>query len=123
MEWKSIGSSTLDSISSSFLSIIEDSPDKPGFIDDIFFIESGEKDYEEFYTSNEKVDFNSFSEIGIINQQQIDSNPAIDYKEFKSEVSKIFKNQFKKEGIVSLFESIVPEFKHLEKDKSLEQKM
>ena len=69
------------------------------------------------------MDFNSFSEIGIINQQQIDSNPAIDYKEFKSEVSKIFKNQFKKEGIVSLFESIVPEFKHLEKDKSLEQKM
>ncbi len=84
---------------------------------------SGEKDYEEFYTSDENVDFNSFKEIGIINQQQIDSNPVIDYKGFKREVSKIFKNQFNKEGIVSLFESIVPEFKHLEKDKSLEQKM
>ena len=67
------------------------------------------------------MDFNSFSEIGIINQQQIDSNPAIDYKEFKSEVSKFLKINLK-EGIVSLFESIVPEFKHLEKDKSLEQK-
>ena len=60
---------------------------------------SGEKDYEEFYTSNEKVDFNSFSEIGIINQQQIDSNPAIDYKEFKSEVSKFLKINLKKKEL------------------------
>lgn len=83
---------------------------------------SGEKDFEEFYSKNEILDFSSFSGIGVIKQKSIG-----DQDKLKSLICRInemkAKNNWTKNEILHLFYDLVPNFNHIEKDKNLDSKM
>ncbi|MBU3563620.1 UDP-N-acetylglucosamine 4,6-dehydratase [Polynucleobacter sp. Tro8-14-1] len=90
-----------------------------------FFFKSdttGEKDFEEFFTSNECLDMNRFQNIGVIKNTPI-------YDEFKLEnfLEKIrfIRSQptWEKRELVELFNTMIPDFSHKETGKYLDQKM
>ena len=89
-----------------------------------YFSESdttGEKDFEEFYTENETVDFDRFINIGVIKNSEL-TNAKLDW--FTSEINQLKESgSWTKQDIVSLFETILPDFKHEEKGKNLDAKM
>lgn len=83
---------------------------------------SGEKDFEEFFTSSETLDMNRFESVGIIK-----SASAYDEKKvamFIREINEMrIKMSWSKEQIVSLFHQMIPNFGHLETKKYLDGKM
>tara|TARA_Y100000590_G_scaffold468581_1_gene651848 strand:- start:33122 stop:34312 length:1191 start_codon:yes stop_codon:yes gene_type:complete len=90
-----------------------------------FFFKSdttGEKDFEEFYTKDEKVDMTRFSEIGIINAEPIFDENLLN--SFEEQIKKL-KNSGKwsKQDIMDSFLSIIPNFDHKETGKYLDQRM
>jgi FlaA1/EpsC-like NDP-sugar epimerase len=90
-----------------------------------FFSESdttGEKDYEEFYTTGETLDLDRFEQLGII-KSQLDYNEAL-LDDFLYQIDILRKQgSWKKDVIVTLFKQLLPEFKHYEKGKYLDAKM
>lgn len=91
----------------------------------VYFFESdtsGEKQYEEFYTSEDEVNFDRFETLGIIGNairpdiEQIEK--AID--ELRTVMQK---EAYDKHSIVTALSSYVPGFKHIETGKNLDQKM
>lgn len=83
---------------------------------------TGEKPYEEFYIPGEKVNMNRFKSLGVIeeashrNMQEINS--------FFDRLENIFhRENFTKEEVVEALEDFLPNFKHEEKGKNLDQKM
>lgn len=90
-----------------------------------YFSESdttGEKDFEEFYTSTEKLDLEKFKEIGII-KSQFKFNPN-SLNDFEEEILKIRESgNWTKRELVILFKNILPDFEHAEKGKYLDAKM
>ena len=83
---------------------------------------TGEKPYEEFYVPGEKVNMNRFKSLGVIeetthrNMQEINS--------FFDKLENIFHSEdFTKEEVVEALEKFLPNFKHEEKGKNLDQKM
>lgn len=90
-----------------------------------FFFESdttGEKDFEEFYTDNEKLVLNKFSSIGVIkNEPNFDEDKLL---YFEKSIKKFKKCSFwNRTDIVSLFHEMIPDFAHKETGKFLDQKM
>jgi hypothetical protein len=82
---------------------------------------SGEKDEEEFYEDLKKVNFNIFKNIGIVNLKcKLNRHYLSDFK--KDLTTLIFKNKNKDE-FNSLFKKILINFSHIEKNKSLDEKM
>jgi FlaA1/EpsC-like NDP-sugar epimerase len=83
---------------------------------------TGEKDFEEFYTSNEKLDMDTFENLGVIKNDLDVSNEQLD---FFTEHIKAFKanKAWTKEQIVSLFFEMIPDFAHKETGKYLDAKM
>ena len=83
---------------------------------------TGEKDFEEFFTLDETLDLERFQNIGIIKNGLVDYNDKLD---FFLESIKTMRRQgnWTKEEIVSLFHEMIPDFRHEEKDKSLDSKM
>jgi len=83
---------------------------------------TGEKDFEEFHTKFEILDMDKFSGIGIIkNSLHYDSEKL---KFFENQFQELVKkNNLSKDDIIKLFQSILPNFTHDEKGKSLESKM
>lgn len=83
---------------------------------------TGEKDFEEFYMPHEKLDLNKFEDLGIVKSKlDIDLGKL---QHFEAEVGKIIdSNTWNKQTIVSLFEDLIPSFKHLELGKYLDAKM
>lgn len=83
---------------------------------------TGEKPFEEFYTDGEEVDFSKFENLGVIK-----SNLAIEknkLKEFESNIETCKKRgTWTKKELIDIFNKIVPEFIHVEKGNSLENKM
>jgi nucleoside-diphosphate-sugar epimerase len=84
---------------------------------------SGEKSYEEFYTESEVFDLDKFPNLGIIKSS--DSTPQ--YEDI-STIIESFQNLFNlptinKNDIVDLLKRFLPNFEHIEKGKSLDQKM
>lgn len=90
-----------------------------------YFFESdttGEKDFEEFYKDDEMLDMKKFKNIGIINYDNIFDDAELDL--FLKNISDLKKNgKWKKQEIVELFNKVLPEFKHLDKGKNLDQRM
>ena len=83
---------------------------------------TGEKEFEEFYTDKDILDLNKFNGIGIIKNEPIFDSDKLDY--FTERISSFRKTQkWSKKEIVELFEYILPEFKHIEKGKYLDDKM
>ena len=83
---------------------------------------TGEKPFEEFYTDNERVDFNRFTDFGVIKNNYVNYDDKV--KLFRDKVFDMSKNiNENKDKFVSLFLEIVPNFEHKEKGRNLDNKM
>ena len=83
---------------------------------------TGEKDFEEFFTSNEIIDLDRFQNLGIVKNGLADDSDKLDY--FLNTISGMRKRgNWTKEEIVSLFHEMIPDFGHEEKGKYLDSKM
>ena len=83
---------------------------------------SGEKLYEEFYTSEDEVNFNLYESIGVVTNSL---KPSFSEMEVTiKEIESLFKREsYKKEDIIKIMNKILPNFNHIETGKSLDQKM
>jgi FlaA1/EpsC-like NDP-sugar epimerase len=83
---------------------------------------TGEKDFEEFYTENETLDMERFSNLGVIK-----NNPDFDdrlLEKFEKEVKTMqFATSWTKIDLVRLFNLMIPNFNHKETGKYLDSKM
>ena len=83
---------------------------------------TGEKDFEEFFTTAETLDMDRFQSIGIILNE-----PAFDaarLEQFLTEISRIrAKPTWDKPEIVALFNHMIPDFDHKETGKYLDSRM
>lgn len=91
----------------------------------VYFFSSdttGEKDFEEFFTDQEKLDMESFDAIGVIKNDATFDEEKLDC--FLSELHKFEKSlNWSKEQIVALFHEMLPSFDHKETGKNLDGKM
>ena len=80
---------------------------------------TGEKDFEEFYTTNEVLDLSRFENLGIVkNSHGVDNEKLTHF----TETIKSSTNWNKKE-LVELFFEMIPNFDYVEKGKYLDAKM
>lgn len=83
---------------------------------------SGEKKYEEFFTPGEDVDMDTFEQLGVI--RNAPSKPMNTIDELFEALHKIFEEkEVTKKAIVEVMGDFIPNFKHIETGKSLDQKM
>jgi FlaA1/EpsC-like NDP-sugar epimerase len=98
----------------------DDSPEYP-----VYFFKSdtsGEKPYEEFYTDDEKLDNDTFNNLGIIKDTYKPSIKKV--KKQVNEIKHLFKSKsISKTDIVNWFKKTLPHFEHIETGKNLDQKM
>ena len=83
---------------------------------------SGEKKFEEFFVEGEDVDMDTFSQLGFIRNTPSKSMESID-KLFNTLNSVFESKQVTKKAIVDAIGDFIPNFKHIETGKSLDQKM
>jgi hypothetical protein len=83
---------------------------------------TGEKDFEEFYTTDETVDMHRFSSLGIITGSALPEKEKLDA--LLAQLNDIFsKNDASKAGVVRVLKGYLPNFDHREKNKFLDEKM
>lgn len=83
---------------------------------------SGEKDIEEFYTGKETLDMQRFEELGIIKNPLQFQQPLLEL--FTDSIQSMKQSRcWSKPQLVSLFQTMLPEFGHKETGKSLDEKM
>ena len=83
---------------------------------------TGEKPCEEFHTADEEVDRSLYQSLGIVKNAHQQSDEKLTH--FLAEIER-YRGQasWSKEQIVDLFQSMIPEFAHIETGKYLDQKM
>lgn len=94
----------------------------------VYFFESdttGEKLYEEFYTSNEHVEFKRFKDIGVIIQNKLPLHEINMLKKFEEQIHEIMMRDvpWKKEEIVTIFLHAIPELTYEDRGRYLDEKM
>ena len=83
---------------------------------------TGEKEFEEFYTEEEKLDLERFSSLGIIKSQLDFEQEKLDT--FTEKINRLKqRRQWEKAEIVDIFHDILPGFDHKETGKYLDSKM
>ena len=83
---------------------------------------SGEKTFEEFYTKDEDLDLNSFKHMGFIKKSI--KKDITEIKQVYHELKNLFSDEdFLKEDLVKILKIYIPNFKHIETGKNLDQKM
>ncbi|MFH1897224.1 MAG: UDP-N-acetylglucosamine 4,6-dehydratase [Candidatus Desantisbacteria bacterium] len=83
---------------------------------------TGEKDFEEFYIGNEVLDLFRFKAIGIIKNEAAIEDEKLQY--FMETIMEMrARKSWDKQEIVDLFNYVLPEFKHKETHKYLDQRM
>ena len=83
---------------------------------------SGEKLYEEFYSSEDEVNFNLYESLGVITNSLKPSFSEME--QTIEEIDILFKrDSYKKEDIIKIMNKILPNFNHIETGKTLDQKM
>lgn len=83
---------------------------------------TGEKDFEEFYTDKEDLDIDTFDNIGVIKNEAIFNDDVL--VDFLSNIKKFKDDLFwTKKDLVKLFLKVIPDFKHQETNKYLDDKM
>jgi hypothetical protein len=83
---------------------------------------TGEKDFEEFYTSDELLDMNRFENLGIIKNELVSQDNKLEH--FTKVINDLKKaGKWNKEEIVNLFFEMIPNFGHKETGKYLDAKM
>lgn len=90
-----------------------------------YFFESdtnGEKSFEEFFTSDQKLDETRFNSIGVIkNDLDYDASKLATFKlKYDNLLSKDFTS---KQNLIDLIKFMVPELNHIDTGKSLDQRM
>lgn len=90
-----------------------------------FFSDSettGEKPIEEFYSEKEKYTFEKFHKIGVIeNRNTLDYSKLL---KFKNDIEQFqMKKVWLRNDLIQIFNNLLEEFKHIEKNKFLNQKM
>lgn len=83
---------------------------------------TGEKAYEEFFVTGEKVNMKRFDALGVIEQTQRKDMEEINT--FFNDLEYLFaKEDFTKAQVVEVIKKFIPNFEHEEKGKNLDQKM
>ena len=83
---------------------------------------TGEKAYEEFYVPGEKIDESRFDSLGVIAESPRRSREEVNA--FLDGLERIFSApDYTKAQIVTALESFLPDFRHEEKGRNLDQKM
>ena len=83
---------------------------------------TGEKDFEEFFTDNEVLDMERFTNLGVIKNEPLFSEEKLE--KFEKEIENMKqKLSWNKEEIVDLFFYMIPEFAHKETGKYLDNRM
>ncbi len=84
---------------------------------------TGEKDFEEFFTENEELDFDRFNNLGVIKNKKVYVNEEL-LDEFSHTIQGcIEQKKWTKQQIVELFHRMVPNFGYKETGKYLDGKM
>tara|TARA_B100000963_G_scaffold362025_1_gene402243 strand:- start:8298 stop:9485 length:1188 start_codon:yes stop_codon:yes gene_type:complete len=83
---------------------------------------TGEKDFEEFYTSNEIIDLDVFENIGVI-KNDLSFNQSIlnDFLDIIHDMQN--RNHYTRKEIITLFNKVLPDFNHKEEGKFLDERM
>lgn len=91
----------------------------------VYFFDSdttGEKDFEEFFTESEVLDMDRFENLGVIRNEAVFDNAALD--RFLAEIVRIRAGaSWDKPEIVALFNAMVPDFDHRETGRYLDSRM
>lgn len=83
---------------------------------------TGEKEIEEFFGPDDKINRNRFRDIAVI--EGLPAVPAAGLKNFESEIAALKqRGAWLKEDLVKHIEDILPGFRHVEKGKNLDGKM
>jgi FlaA1/EpsC-like NDP-sugar epimerase len=83
---------------------------------------TGEKDFEEFFTVNETLDMERFHNLGVIKNDPVFDQQALeDFSRYVDERKSA--RSWSKEEIVNLFHKMIPDFGHKETGKYLDGKM
>jgi len=83
---------------------------------------TGEKDFEEFFTSKEVLDMSRFESLGVIKNEPIYEQELLDH--FLKVVADLkAQGLWEKVDLVDLFNKMIPDFKHKETGKYLDGKM
>lgn len=83
---------------------------------------TGEKDFEEFYVPGEKLNWNRFSSLGVI--EDVTPRPMEELDTLFYNLHQTYaRTDFTKNEIVSILKDFIPNFEHEEKGKNLDQKM
>jgi len=91
----------------------------------VYFFKSdttGEKDFEEFYTGDEVIDWDRFENLGVIKNEAIFDNEKLDYFTYKIDKMRK-KGSWDKKELVDLFNFMIPNFNHKETGKYLDNRM
>jgi FlaA1/EpsC-like NDP-sugar epimerase len=83
---------------------------------------SGEKDFEEFYTAEQALDLERFADIGVIANEAVFDGAKLDAFAQRIQEMKAA-GDWSKQELVALFEWMLPEFRHKETHKYLDQRM
>jgi FlaA1/EpsC-like NDP-sugar epimerase len=83
---------------------------------------TGEKDFEEFFTENEAVDFSRFVNLGIVQNSAPVDTALLDH--FSHTIQSLKQQgQWNRQDLVALFYELLPDFQHKETGKYLDAKM
>lgn len=83
---------------------------------------SGEKMFEEFYTKNEIIDMDRFSSLGVIIKKELPDKKRIN--RLLCDLNNVFdKEDTEKKDIIAVIKTYLPDFQHIEREKSLDSKM
>ena len=83
---------------------------------------TGEKDFEEFFTQNEKLDMQRFKNFGIIKNEAIFNETLL--KNFEENINSFkCRLSWEKTNIMQEFMKLIPDFSHKERGKYLDSKM
>lgn len=83
---------------------------------------SGEKTFEEFFTATERLDTESFTNLGIVKETPL--HPRAEVEAIIAELQGLFRsNKADKAAIVSALAAYLPNFHHIEKGRSLDNRM
>ncbi len=91
----------------------------------VYFFKSdttGEKDFEEFFTSREKLDMDRFQGIGVIKNEAIFDESMLD--SFEERIGELRSaGHWQRSDLIDLFNWMIPEFNHKETGKFLDGRM
>jgi FlaA1/EpsC-like NDP-sugar epimerase len=81
---------------------------------------SGEKTYEEFFTEEEDYEIDTYDSLGFINTTDV----KISFEDVEADFQAVFSDAHaQKSDIVAIIQKYVPDFRHIETGKHLDQKM